>query len=70
MITANRVLRYKQIRAKALSMDLQAVINKHSVDNDLDIPDYIIAKYLVYHIEDLKFLNREAKIHKRLIANP
>jgi hypothetical protein len=43
--------------------DLEKLINKHSVDNDLNLSDRIIAEYLIQEIHNLRLLinkyNRE-----------
>lgn len=33
---------------------LQSVINKYSIDNDVDCPDFIIAQFLTDQLENLK----------------
>jgi len=48
---------------EALKKDLSSVLNKHSIDNSLDTPDFILADYLIdtllaniqMKVETLKF---------------
>lgn len=48
---------------KEFQTDLEKLINKHSVDNDLNLSDRIIAEYLIQEIHNLRLLiskyNRE-----------
>lgn len=44
--------------------DLESVLNKHGKDNDLNIPDYILAKYISKCINNLKRLIDSTEYHK------
>lgn len=42
--------------------DLQHIINIHSIDNDLNIPDFILAEYLVGVIEAKKLADNKTRV--------
>lgn len=42
---------------EGLADDLAGILNKHSVDNELNTPDFILAAYLVDVLDGMKFLN-------------
>ena len=37
----------KASRHNKLRKDIESVINKHSIENDSDTPDFILAEYLI-----------------------
>ncbi len=39
--------------------ELRSLLNRYSIDNELDIPDILLAEYLLDHIENLKKMNRK-----------
>lgn len=43
--------------------DLRNLINSHSVDNDLQIPDYILTEYVLNMICSLKKLHLDVECH-------
>ena len=40
--------------------ELRKAINKSSVDSELNIPDFIIANYIVRHLDELKFIKENS----------
>lgn len=46
----------KEIQMDKFRKELEALINKHSIDNETNIPDYILSTYLVKYIEHLGHL--------------
>ena len=40
-------------------IDLEKLINEHSIDNDLNTPDYILADYLVNCLENYRKITEE-----------
>ena len=52
--TSRQMGRFKQIERQ-----IAQVFNRHSVDNDFDIPDFILARLVMRHLQTLMQLNRE-----------
>jgi hypothetical protein len=44
-------------RVLAVHADLTRVLNEHGIDNELGIPDFILAEYLLAHLGHLKTLD-------------
>ena len=42
-----------------IERDLAEVINRHSLDNEVGIPDFLIAEYIVTHLAALKAINKK-----------
>jgi hypothetical protein len=40
--------------AKEVMRDIAHVLNRHSIDNELNIPDFILAEYVFRNLMDLK----------------
>jgi len=40
-------------KAKVFGAELTALVNKHSLDSEANIPDYIIAQYLMWSLATL-----------------
>lgn len=40
-------------KSQAVGADLTALINKHGLDQDANVPDYIIAQYLMWSLAAL-----------------
>ena len=51
-------------RFQQIERDLARVLNRHSVDNDFNVPDYILARYLMRHLKSLMDLNHELYRHR------
>lgn len=51
-------------RFKQIERDLARVLNRHSVDNDFNVPDFILARYLMRHLKSLMDLNHELYRHR------
>ena len=49
-------------QTKAFAKDLERLINKHSMENGSDTPDWILAEYLMLC---LKAFNRTSKLRAR-----
>ncbi len=41
--------------------DLASLLNKYSIDNDCETPDFILAAYITHHLDDIALL-----VQKRL----
>lgn len=39
--------------------ELRSLLNRYSIDNELDIPDILLAEYILDHIETLKKMNQK-----------
>jgi hypothetical protein len=52
--TSRQMGRFKQIERQ-----IAQVFNRHSVDNDFGIPDFILARLVMRHLQALMQLNRE-----------
>lgn len=44
--------------------DLSAVLNKHSIDNDLATPDFILAEFLVQTLDNLAEMQARSVMHE------
>ena len=42
------------ITVKPFESELEHLINKHGIDNDIGVPDYILAAFMVQSLEPLK----------------
>lgn len=51
-------------RFQKIERDLAGVLNRHSVDNDFNVPDFILARYLMRHLKSLMDLNHELYGHR------
>jgi hypothetical protein len=47
-----------------LQRDITHAINKHSIDTQLNTPDFVLAEYMMNSIYNLKYLNRVRDGHK------
>jgi len=43
--------------------ELESLINRHSVDSQLNIPDYALKDYLIRMLDGLEVLNKEIRKH-------
>lgn len=43
--------------------ELQILINKHSIDNFCDVPDYILVKHLIKEIKNIKVFVQQYNFH-------
>jgi len=55
--TSRQMGRFKQIERQ-----IAQVFNRHSVDNDFGIPDFILARLVMRHLQALMQLNRELSV--------
>lgn len=46
--------------------ELKGILNKYSVDNQLDTPDFILAAHIVQHLRSLEILIDDTAIHKNI----
>lgn len=51
-------------RFQQIERELEGVLNRHSVDNDFNVPDFILARYLMRHLKSLMDLNHELYRHR------
>lgn len=47
-----------------IEQDLAEVINRHGLDNEVGMPDFLIAEYIVTHIAALKTINKKRIRHE------
>lgn len=48
---------------KKIRKELEDIINKNGIDTMLELPDYVIAKFILDMLDSLEFAARNAKIH-------
>lgn len=48
---------------KKIRKDLEDIINKNGIDTILELPDYVISKFILDMLDSLEFAARNAKIH-------
>lgn len=51
-------------RFKQIERQIAQVFNRHSVDCDFNIPDFILARLVMRHLQTLMQLNKELHIWK------
>jgi hypothetical protein len=51
-------------KQKRLASELESLLNRLSVDNDLNTPDYILARYLVRCLENLQETTKGRDTHE------
>ena len=49
----SEMLTVRQVNRSAFQTELRALINKHSMENGSDTPDFILAKYLLSSLDTL-----------------
>lgn len=49
---------------KTFTDELRDLINRHSIDNELEIPDYILAEYIEDFLAAYKRLQKSNKTHQ------
>lgn len=55
----------EEMKAKVLAVhrDLSEVLNKHGIDNEVGVPDFILAEYVLAHLGTLKVLDMRLRDH-------
>lgn len=52
---------------KKIRKEFEDIINTNGIDTMLEIPDYVIAKFILEMLDSLEFVARNAKIHTPII---
>ena len=48
---------------KKIRKEFEDIINKNGIDTMLELPDYVITKFILDMLDSLEFAARNAKIH-------
>jgi len=51
-------------RKTEFERELRSLLNRFSIDNDCNMPDYILSTYIINSIESLKECNKRTLRHK------
>lgn len=51
---------------KKIQKEFEDIINTNGIDTMLDLPDYVIAKFILDMLDSLEFVARNAKIHNQI----
>ena len=53
-------------RNKKIRKEFEDIININGIDTMLELPDYVIAKFILDMLDSLEFVARNAKIHTQI----
>lgn len=51
---------------KKIRKEFEDIINKNGIDTMLELPDYVIAKFILEMLDSLEYVARNAKTHTQI----